>query len=279
MPTTRLEGARADMNYLTTQEIRNELIEVLTSFDEFCRIHELRYSLYAGTLLGAVRHGGFIPWDDDLDVCMPRPDYIELLSLAASIPNGYGLVLPESDGYSCPFCKYVNLGIAAQEPISAGVYEGRLWMDIFPVDGAPSRENERQKNQEKFCRMQMLSDWSFYGAAEEDGKIKGMVKNLGCVLLDEKRAKRHMMSYLERLSITPGYDKATYVTSYAAGLTKSWALPKGDYESSVLLEFEGRQFPAMSCWDAGLRQWYGDYMVLPPESARVTHSYKAWRID
>ena len=131
MPTTRLEGARADMNYLTTQEIRNELIEVLTSFDEFCRIHELRYSLYAGTLLGAVRHGGFIPWDDDLDVCMPRPDYMELLSLAASIPNGYGLVLPESDGYSCPFCKYVNLGIAAQEPISAGVYEGRLWMDIF----------------------------------------------------------------------------------------------------------------------------------------------------
>lgn len=264
---------------LSRDEAVNELVSLLLTFDAFCQEHSLRYSLYAGTLLGAVRHRGFIPWDDDLDVCMPRPDYDKLLSLAGQLPDGYGLVLPSFPGYSCPFSKFVNLGIVAQERISEGVYEGRLWMDVFPVDGAPLSEDGRRGAQSHLNILYKIATWANYGPVKGDGVFKSTIKLIARAVLSAEHFKGRMMELLDHLSRNPGYEGAENVTCYAACLKNGWTLPKKAFETTVPMSFEGRQFPAMSCWDAGLRQWYGDYMVLPPESARVTHSYKAWRID
>lgn len=81
---------------LSIEELHQKELELLEAFDAFCSEHGLRYSLTAGTLLGAIRHKGFIPWDDDIDVCMPRPDYDRLATLAGELPAGLRLVGPEN---------------------------------------------------------------------------------------------------------------------------------------------------------------------------------------
>lgn len=132
---------------LTEDELKQGLLEILCEFDSVCRKLGLRYSLYAGTLLGAVRHQGFIPWDDDIDVMMPRPDYERLLTSEEAFSSPFELAFSGKGGYMYPFAKLFDLRIRAQEQSLEGIYSENLWIDIFPVDGLASKESER------------LSDW------------------------------------------------------------------------------------------------------------------------
>lgn len=263
---------------LTSEEMHAELFGLLRTFDFLCKRHGLRYSLQAGTLLGAVRHHGFIPWDDDIDVSMPRPDYNRLLSLVEAIPDGCALVRPGSAGYACPFAKFVNLGIIAQEPLTAGVYKGHLWIDIFPIDGTWDDLGAVDRMQCKINASAKFLAWSLYGPAHGDPVPKRIIKRLINVLPD-KWFKGRLLRLESIASKEPGYDRASRVTSYFGQNVEGWSLPKDQYDEMQLMSFEGEDFTVMGCWDEYLTMFYGDYMQLPPVDQRVTHSYKAWRVD
>ena len=121
---------------ITSLELRRIQLDLLIAFDKFCAANELHYSLDYGTLLGAVRHQGFIPWDDDIDISMPRPDYDRFLSLTK---NGLGIYEVRSGeytpGYFYPIAKMIDPRTILVEHTIGDAHIMGVYLDIFPLDG------------------------------------------------------------------------------------------------------------------------------------------------
>lgn len=263
--------------YLDRAEIQGELLKLLVVFDRFCNENGLRYSLACGTLLGAVRHKGFIPWDDDVDLSMPRPDYERLLALGRAIPVGYQVVTSRNSSFAQPFAKFQNLRIRAQEAAYEGVWEEFLWLDIFPVDGIP----ESRPSQARFkSRVWRLRRRRLRLTVPPKGLgPRAIAKRLYCLIRSDAKSIEKLDSRIADLASSIDYRKARYVASLCDGFKGVVALLREEYEDVVGMEFEGRSFPVPSCWKSSLAQEYGDYSILPPKEQRLTHGTKAWYVD
>ena len=163
-----------ELKYLTLAELQGELLKLLLRFDAFCKERGLRYSLDSGTLLGAVRHKGFIPWNDDVDVDMPRPDYERLMAFEKELPEGLHLVNANNSIFPYGFCKLCTDEIRAQEPSYDGVMVETLWIDIFPIDGVPSDRRERQKSRRRVWNAVRRNVWATINHSSEGGLKKGV---------------------------------------------------------------------------------------------------------
>ena len=119
--------------------LQSNILKILLAVDKVCQEHHLRYYAWAGTMLGAVRHKGFIPWDDDMDICMPRPDYDCFMSHAQEwLPAPYEAICAEiNSSYPGAFGKVINANTTLIEREHSG-YLGGIYIDIFPIDGVPS---------------------------------------------------------------------------------------------------------------------------------------------
>ena len=147
------------MCVLNTKQIQGVLLEMMLKLDGVLAEHDIRYSLDAGTLLGAVRHEGFIPWDDDIDIIVPRPDFEELCSHPEWAPVGTEFLCPGDDHYLMPYIKFVSHSWIAQEDALSGVFKEYLWIDIFPADCIPDDRDEATalfKAQRKASKIAML---------------------------------------------------------------------------------------------------------------------------
>ena len=125
------------MQQLSLREVQLEELNLLKDFDKFCKKYNLKYSLCYGTLIGAARHKGFIPWDDDIDVCMPRPDYERLLTLKEHYDHdGLELIAnPINHSLDATYAAIINKNIPCENTYSNTLRSKYLWIDIFPVDG------------------------------------------------------------------------------------------------------------------------------------------------
>lgn len=126
------------MKRLTANETKIEKLKILTEFDKLCKKYNLRYSLAGGTLLGAIRHKGFIPWDDDIDVCMPRIDYMKLQKIFNNTSNEFKLVSNILENIDAPFSKIINEKFIVISNDNNSNLDKYLWIDILPVDGLPN---------------------------------------------------------------------------------------------------------------------------------------------
>lgn len=263
---------------LTEDELKQGLLEILCEFDSVCRKLGLRYSLYAGTLLGAVRHQGFIPWDDDIDVMMPRPDYERLLTSEEAFSSPFELAFSGKGGYMYPFAKLFDLRIRAQEQSLEGIYSENLWIDIFPVDGLASKESER------------LSDWKLSWSVCRRANI--LYHNPHC-LVGAKGAVKRLYRAVKLPFATPGelYSridqiarKHTFEDSEYAGqlvwmpvFSTGWTRAS-DFDHLIEISFEGKSFLAIPHWHEFLSNAFGDYASLPPGEERKTHGITAWHL-
>lgn len=265
-----------ETEFLSLEEIQGELLKILVEFDGFCKEHGLRYSLDSGTLLGAVRHQGFIPWDDDLDVSMPRPDYERLIALCPELPKNLVLLESRITSSPTPFAKLCVKGIRAQEPALEGKFEELLWMDIFPMDGVPDDEESLRRLKFRFvmairgCKLLTVRHC-------DESLFKRIIKYLAAKFVRLLKPNDLLLGLTEHVVADYRYEASNYV-SCLLGMDKDpWRLPREQYESMVELEFEGHLFSAMSCWDKFLSDLYGDYMQLPNEDDRNTHCLKVWK--
>lgn len=265
--------------YLTPEEIKSELLAMLIEFDGFCAKEGLKYSLIGGTLLGAVRHKGFIPWDDDIDLGMPRPDYERLISLGKDrqLPGGFS-IMPFSGDWNHPvFIKLLNDGIEVDARYENGV--GCLWLDINPVDGLPDDSGELDNVYRRATRLQKLI--TFCKADSRQGKTfaKRVFKRFLVPLANNVGLLPLAVRELDCLGKRYEFGETPWAGCLAWGLYgPGERCPLSGWEKMAHFEFEGREFPGVGCWDEYLHGIYGDYTQLPPVEKRATHEMKAWRI-
>lgn len=263
--------------FLSLVQLQQELTMLLLRFDSFCKENDLRYSLHAGTLLGAVRHKGFIPWDDDLDVSMPRPDFDKFMSLRDELPEGLDVIDASNSEFANPFPKICTNSIRAQEPWYEGKFDEFLWIDVFPMDGVPEDEVELERLQQEVNRVAETAKKSVITYASETWKMP--VKAVRAFFLRLGKPREKMLQIVNSVASNPGYENASRVSSFLGQAEHGWSIPKDGYEAVIEMEFEGHMFPVMGCWDEYLTKCYGDYMQLPPEDQRQTHCLKAWRVN
>ena len=268
------------MEELSLREIQLVELSLLCDFDRICRAHGLKYTLAYGTLLGAVRHGGFIPWDDDLDVLMPRPDYERLYSIFSD-RKGVPIYLSRTEDRGkdivYPFMKILVTRYKIAVP---GIREvENIWLDVFPVDGIPSDEKKykKLKKKQRFYKRVVyfnnLTDSAYYV-----GRMKLFLPifRLFAKMYTLKRAASNSRKWALKYPY--------FGSGYCGGATLSANIdeekyPEGFFENIKETEFEGKKFFSVADTDFYLRTNYGDYMSLPPESERVNHRFKCVRAD
>lgn len=267
--------------YLNQEEIQEALFALLVDFDSLCLKYGFRYSLVGGTLLGAVRHKGFIPWDDDIDIYLPRPDYEQLLSLPKeALPPQREIMCRANGKIPHPFIKFVNKRIRAQEGPLKATFDEYLWLDIFPIDGLPDDLNEQMKIIRKQLRIRRemtyldMFDPSFFTG------WKGAVKKLYIKVASPFRDPAKLCEKLEAGARHYSFSESKVATQlvWRSSLART-IVPVEDFNNLITLEFEGRPFKVIPSWRQYLLNQYGsDYMELPPIEKRVTHGFKAWRV-
>lgn len=264
--------------YLNDRSIKEALLDILIKVDIIFKEHGIRYSLDSGTLLGAVRHKGFIPWDDDIDIIVPRPDYNELMSHPEWFAPGLTLVVPGSESSIHPFAKVVDKSLRAQEPFLSGVIDEYLWIDIFPADAIP----ENYDDAEKLCRRQieLIKRYQmavFNHAARDINSIRTILKTL---VQPVYRAIFPPSKTLEKLiqnETKYEYGSTPYLTnlSWPSTSGKSW-IPIEDFDSLIDITFECQSFSCIPHWDDYLTGLYGDYMIIPHEDQGESHCIRVW---
>ena len=262
------------MKKLSIEEIRKTELDLLCWFDTFCRERELTYVLCGGTLLGAVRHKGFIPWDDDIDVLMPRNDYDKLLAMGGFHEEYRRFVSWRTGEIVYPFIKLMDMRTEVREKYMSGNLVSHVWMDIFPFDGMPDDDRYIRRRFRQIRRLRYL----IYAAGGEAGKgstrLAAAAKTILVPLLKRTDLQK-VCEKMNRLSSAVPIEGAPYVGGFVWGYGPQEKMPRTMLET-VPVEFEGHQFPAPACWDMYLTQLFGNYMELPPEDKRILHGFEAW---
>ena len=266
------------MRELTENEIREELFQILCDFIDYCDGHGLRYCLCAGTMLGAARHKGFIPWDDDIDVYMPRPDFDRFHELFQTEPVGrqYKLIgINAGEGF-WPFAKMINTRIAVENPYTTT--DRNLWVDIFPMDGLPEdeKESERILAQSLPCRKKIDRCNAKIGAGKN--KLRAILK-IPMILFYKAVGAEHYGKKLDKLARGYDFESSEYIGEIVWSLGAKERMKKESFLPFSEVEFHGRLVNAPGEWDAYLRTLYGNYMELPPEEKRIRHGFLAYKKD
>lgn len=250
-------------------------LEIFRHFISVCDQLGLRYYAVAGTLIGAVRHNGFIPWDDDIDIAMPRKDYQVLMQKGQSLlPRYYFLQNYHTDReFLCNFAKirdtrttYIDADMCGKD-ICYGVF-----IDIFPIDYYPEERLRAKWLDIKNKAYELRRVIAYLRPKRHGNPLKELVKKiLVCTCrvicpdawsVIEKRDKLFMS--------TP---TSKYVRYYSCGLGKREILKAEWFNATTNLPFEGIQVCVPKDFDVILTHIYGDYMKLPPVEARVGHHY------
>lgn len=263
---------------LSLEEVQTRIFEILCEFVDFCEEHSLTYRLCGGTMLGAIRHNGFIPWDDDIDVSMPRADYDSFLELTRTIPISSRLRVHsyEDGNLMYPFAKVIDTHTKIEiDQITEDGADG-LWIDILPVDGLPENPSMLNKHFKKITLYQKLLMLSLSKKVSSKTVFKKVIKELAAKFI-RLIPKSVFIKRLDKLA-----KKYPYETSNSVGVV-SWGLygtseivKKIDYEFCLKKEFREREFCAFRNYENYLSNLYGNYMELPPIQDRQVHGVKAW---
>ena len=266
------------MKTIELEELKQIQLDIVQVLHDFCAANDVKYSLACGTLLGAIRHGGYIPWDDDIDVYMEREDYKKFISIFPQSYKGvYVLACLETDKrWHIPYGKlYDNRTILmenAQEWIPIGVN-----IDIFPVDAVPSNIT-RWKIYNK-TRLFLLNLRAYKGA--KPSKKHSFLRNIKIVLCSGIMSLFSSRFYAKIINwYAQCFNRNKKVFSLfenVMGILQKKPFDKADFSETILHKFEDRELCIMKGYDHYLKCGFGNYMQLPPVEKRVSHhSFKAY---
>ncbi len=272
---------------LNLQEIKNIELQMLLAFHNFCRDNSLQYSLCGGSLLGAIRHKGFIPWDDDIDIFMPRPDYERLRQIAGSKciqDNCYVLdwrtskQLKDKPFMFYPFLKLIDLSTEVNtKDFPIDKYYSGIWIDIFPIEGLPNSEVQIKKLYNKSWFWRQIFSLHYCDKIIAKGTFQKIIK-LPLLPFAKVLRGKYLCKKLDLLSQKYNFNDASIIGSVINAYGPQEELLKTDIEP-MEIEFEGYKFWGIKGYDVYLSNLYHDYMQLPPKEKRIIHGFDAWKIE
>lgn len=245
-----------------------KVLDILLAVDRVCREHQLRYYIIAGTLLGALRHRGFIPWDDDLDIGMPRKDYEIFMAHADTwLPAYYEAINGQNDPeYPLSFAKIQDARTTLIERKHLK-YTGGIYIDLFPLDGVPENKLVQWWHYSRFAWYNKMLYFIFRDPYKHGKGVGSWVPLLARKLYTrsgiQTRLREMMMKY--------DFDESTKVCDYDDG--RKGILPKAVFGNPTPLQFEGKEVWGPAQPDTYLSQKYGDYMIIPPKEKQRQHNF------
>ena len=251
--------------------IHCELLKIAKEFHLFCQENNLTYYIIGGTFLGAVRHGGFIPWDDDMDIAMPRRDFEKFLSIYPQ--EKYKIASYRTkDNYKYYFPQLYNERYIVKEK-NGNV--AKLYIDIFPIDGMPNNKVIRSFHIGRILYHRMKLSFYYHDTIDMNKKRKMYEKILITLaksipfenLIDQIKEKETIDRLLRKNDM---YDSRLAGTIMGAYRVKE-IVETRMFGSPKLYEFEDTQLYGPECADEYLTHMYGDYMKLPEEKDRRSH--------
>ena len=267
------------MKELSLQELKEIELEILKMFDSFCKENNIRYYLSHGTLLGAIRYKKFIPWDDDVDLLIPREDYDRMLTLFEDTDRYHLFAFEKDPSYRFPIAKLCDMTTRKDEfGYDNGVTLG-VDIDLFPLDAWDDDLKKAKKEAKSIKKNMFRLTLSKLKKADSKHPIKRMIKGAYmcfCKMLGSQ--------YFIKKIIKASHKKGQTGQNYLG--CKAWCvygergiIPAEVFAEPSLIEFEGQMFPAPGDWDTYLTCLYGDYLPEPPKEKQKTHhSFKAYKL-
>lgn len=258
---------------ISFEERRAVALEILRYINKICRENNIQYTLFSGTALGAIRHGGFIPWDDDIDIALLAPEYARLIAILSK-DNRYRLLLPENGKYNRFFAKLCDKNSYVLQNNYHDIEELGIWVDIFPLNNAGDSLIEAQKFAQN-CQKQDKKFVDFVGAKhyyQASRKSYELIK-LPLYFMPAQlyraawqRNKGKVLEFIQSKNSQP-----TQFVSSNAVCAGCEVYEKDLFEHLVEVPFEDGSYLIVRDFDRLLSVKYGDYMTLPPERERVPH--------
>ena len=269
------------MKEIFIDDIRKVQLEIMDFIDTLCREKDIRYSLSGGTLLGAVRHRGYIPWDDDIDIFMLRPDYERFISEVMQSENTrYKILSPSTDSaYYYPFAKVCDSYTYILEQNDRPLPEMGIYVDIFPVDGLPNDERQRKCYWNRIRILKRLNTMVYQKKAAGENFMKRAFRLVMFVLF-RLMTPNCLAKYLNALSTRYDVEESEFVAVSVFGYGEKEQLPVSVFSEFGDIPFEQKRYMAIKNYDLYLSSIYGDYMTLPPvEQRQAKHGFKAFVRD
>lgn len=273
----KLLGRRIDR-----AEMRRAQIEMLDALAAYCDAHGLTYYLSGGTLLGAVRHKGYIPWDDDIDVNMPRPDCDRLIELTGGHLNDHIEIAapfgPIQHGTSFPRLCDTRYILHSASPDGKSSYYTNLFIDIFPIEGLPTEWDKVKRHYTIAKSLVVLRKLAYFRGIPISPQVNlaTILRHIAhpfCKLTGYKIWNRLLLKHAMKYK----YDECPYVGVVTSCMhTLEEYIEREGYGTPRKVEFEGKLYNAPANTEKYLTNLYGDYMQLPPEDKRVAHNFEVY---
>lgn len=264
------------MKAISKEELRKIQINILNEIDTFCKKNDIKYWLHAGTLLGAIRHQGYIPWDDDIDIAMFREDYDKFCSLYNKSNNQYKLHCYENDKkHFYPFAKVYDSKTIWYEPDSTGD-KISVFVDVFPLDNAP----ENNKNVRRMLKKRDFYYMCNFHYREKTSPKGNFIKKIAVIIFRKLIKTRPRSFYIKKLienSKKYQCEEAKKIGDFTG--MGSFILKKDLFDELIDKKFENGIYPVPKRYDEFLTAIYGNYMQLPPEDKRIAHTFDAYYVE
>ena len=254
-----------------------QLLEVnlLQKFQQICDENQITYFFVGGGLIGALRHGGFIPWDDDIDIVLPRNDYDKFIEICKKgVGGGYGIV---SD-WNFVFSRFVDFDSVIERPSAFEALNENVWIDLFPIDGMPNNKLLRWLHMRHalFLRyLLILTDVSHLAGKKKRPFYETLVLKL-CNVMPVFGAlnKGKICRMLEKCMRKYKYYESEFCCNLIGRYRSREIQPRSRWGNPVTLFFEGVEVKVPENYHDFQTHIYGDYMKLPPQNERLAHEAK-----
>lgn len=261
------------MKRMTSDEVKAVTLDLLKQFADFCDKNNLKYILDCGTLIGAIRHKGFIPWDDDIDVAMPYPDYEKFIQLFENSTDqgNVELLYGMKRNVGLHFTKMTDKRTIVVSPGRDKKRYMSVWIDIFPMF-ALSDDDTEALEQVNSIESNTRKSWNYMKLPS----VKHPIRFIYSKLFYDYKLRKCMEAQMDIVKRYPyGSTKRVRIVSVLTRNALNCVSPD-IFDDLINVEFEGMKFKAPRIYDEYLTQRYGDYMKLPPKEKQVGHLVEAY---
>lgn len=266
------------------KEVQKLTLSLLKVFINICEKNNLRYFITGGSLIGVLRHGGFIPWDDDIDIGMPRSDYEKFLKiLDMDMPVGYGICNRFTDkNWHFAMSQFVDMESEIEINLAEQKRIAHIWIDVFPLDGLPTNDFLRFIRVKNILIHRYLVQIAHITTQVDAHRKRPIIEKIilkifKIIPVGKLLNTTIILNHLEKILCKTNYDEAKYVGNMLGRYREKEVVPKKYFGIPKKGTFENIKVNIPQYSDKLLTTLYGNYMELPPKKERVAHNVKIIR--